>query len=131
MMPSENLPDLTELEVEFLRLLPVDSLAQGMPGASFVSLANDLGQNVNPDKEAFIFALIRGLNRKGVKVVHYDGCWAFLSQWDSLRLRDILDSDNRPDDPPRRIRSYSEREWKPNTLLGSRRRYHGQARDDV
>lgn len=134
----EDLPELTELELEFLRLLPVDSLAQGMPGASFASLAKDLRSLAikngflyqdQGQGETFVMFLIRNLGKKKVEVVHYGGR-CFLNAWDASRLKPLIDPAAVYGES-RRIRSYGDREWRQSTLNGSRRRYHGRHRDDV
>jgi len=84
---------LTEQEKEFLRLLPVDSLGQGMLGAEFGNLAKDLKHD---DLEGegpmrFCMDLIRSLKTKGVEVVYYEDNWCFLSRLESERLAPLID----------------------------------------
>jgi len=84
---------LTELELEFLRLLPVDSLAQGMNGAEFGLLAKDLKHD---DLEGegplrFCMDIIRELGRKGIEVIYYESNWCFMSRAESERLAPLID----------------------------------------
>ena len=122
--PTKPLPELTDLEADFLRLLPVDSLSQGMQGASFVHLGRDL--KCEPEK------VVRSLKAKGVGIVVYDTGWCFLPSAESSRLRPLIDPEPDLSVHSRRFaRSYGDHEWRQSTLWRSRRNYHGQARDDV
>lgn len=130
-MKTEKLPELTPLEVSFLQLLPVDSLAQGMAGASFHHLANDLGMKREDQQDEFILNLISALKRKGVKVVVESGSWAYLSSWDSLRLAGLIDPEDGANMGAGRSFGYGGGIWKQSTQKGSLARYHGSPRDDT
>lgn len=92
-MNKPSLEPLTETELEFLRLLPVDSLAQGMNGAEFGLLAKDLKHD---DLEGegplrFCMGIIRELASKGIEVIYYESNWCFLSRAESERLAPLID----------------------------------------
>lgn len=130
---GDLVPSLTSVEVLFLQQLPVNSLAQGMQGADFFTLANDMGKKEmeEKDKLQYVARMIHGLKAKGVQIIVYDTCWCYLSSRDSLRLLEAID----PDD--QNSHSYSGRGLgggrRCTSNPGSRiRDYHGYtARDDI